>query len=255
MINTDSLAKVHQYHRHHHHHHHNHHRGQQRALVVNKSQLMTRRTSRNTLAKIKSIILRNKATRRDNNSSSCNKMQLNYQHSITKTRISSLSLSPRRSRLAFIAITLTFFVSLILLALTRGAHSLNCYTCSSADNPACDEPFTGRANITDTDCEKHIGQPAKVCRKIIQYIEDKKVVIRSCGWIDERADEKSEKKSMCYKRSGTFALMMESCVCYEDNCNHSASLVPNQSVLTFITGCSIVYFYLAKRSSPSQQLS
>lgn len=158
------------------------------------------------------------------------------------------------SRPAFIALTLVFTVSLILLALTNEAHSLNCYTCSSADNPACDEAFTGRANFTDTDCEKQIGRPAKVCRKIVQYIEDKKVVIRSCGWIHERLDnKKNEKESMCYKRSGTFALMMESCVCYEDNCNHSASLVPNQSVLTLLTACSIVYFYLAKRSISSPE--
>lgn len=178
-------------------------------------------------------------------------------HSITRVRFlsspRSLALSSSRRSMntsAFIAITLTFFVSIILLTLTRGAQSLNCYTCSSADNPACDETFTGIANITDTDCEKRIGRPAKVCRKIVQYIEDKKVVIRSCGWIDEHADDKkNEKKSMCYKRSGTFALMMESCVCYEDNCNHSASLVPNQNVLILLSGCSIIYYYLAKQSS------
>lgn len=144
------------------------------------------------------------------------------------------------SKLAFLAIV-TFTTILLLTCLAnQQVSSLNCYTCSSADNPGCDEPFTGRSNITDTDCEKHIGKPAKVCRKIVQYLENKKVVIRSCGWIDEHED----KKPMCYKRSGTFALMMESCICYEDMCNHSTSLVPNQSVSILLASVSMIFYYL-----------
>lgn len=150
-------------------------------------------------------------------------------------------------KLAFIAIaSLTF----VLLTYINQVHSLNCYSCSSADNPGCDEAFTGRANFTDTDCEKHIGRPAKVCRKLIQYIEHKKVVIRSCGYIDEH--EEKDRKPMCYKRSGTFALMMESCICYEDNCNHSASLVPNQSVLLLLSGFSLM-FYIVNHCTPSKR--
>lgn len=140
-----------------------------------------------------------------------------------------------------------FIVSLLLIMLVsiNGVHSLNCYHCSSVDNPGCDEAFTGRSNTTDTDCEKHIGRPAKVCRKIVQYIEQKKVVIRSCGYIDEH--EEKDKKSMCYKRSGTFAIMMESCNCYTDLCNHSASLVPNQSV-SLAAICFVILFYLVQSS-------
>lgn len=150
----------------------------------------------------------------------------------------------RNLKLAFFA---AFIISLLLIMLvsTSGVQSLNCYHCSSVDNPDCDEAFLGRANITDTDCEKHIGRPAKVCRKIIQYIEHKKVVIRSCGYIDEH--EEQDKKPMCYKRSGTFAIMMESCNCYTDNCNHSASLVPNQSVSLLATFFGIL-FYLIQSS-------
>lgn len=141
-----------------------------------------------------------------------------------------------------------FIVSLLLIMLVsiNGVHSLNCYHCSSVDNPECDEAFTGKSNITDTDCEKHIGgRPVKVCRKIVQYIEAKKVVIRSCGYIDEH--EEKDKKPMCYKRSGTFAIMMESCNCYTDNCNHSASLVPNQSV-SLAAICFVMLFYLVQSS-------
>lgn len=141
---------------------------------------------------------------------------------------------------------LAFFAFLILATMivcleVRQVSSLNCYHCSSVDNPECDESFTGRANFTDTDCEKHIGRPAKVCRKIVQYIEDKKVVIRSCGYIDEHEGGK-EQKAMCYKRSGTFAIMMESCNCYEDNCNHSASLVPSKSLLftLIVASCGLL---------------
>lgn len=131
---------------------------------------------------------------------------------------------------------LLLLVLVFLFLLTSSvpfAEALNCYHCSSVNNPDCDEPFTGRANFNETNCEQSIGRPAKVCRKIIQYIESKKVVIRSCGYIDEH--EEKDRKPMCYKRSGTFAIMMESCNCYTDNCNYSASLVPNQSVLFLLT--------------------
>lgn len=143
-----------------------------------------------------------------------------FQRGATKLTISSLNDS-------------LFVLVLVLVLAASCARALNCYHCSSVDNPDCDEPFTGRANFTETNCERSIGVPAKVCRKIVQYIEHKKVVIRSCGYIDEH--EENDRKAMCYKRSGTFAIMMESCNCYTDNCNHSASLVPNQSVLPLLT--------------------
>lgn len=154
-------------------------------------------------------------------------------------------------RLAFIALSVSTIMMMlfVLLISVDGVYSLNCYHCSSADNPGCDESFTGMANITETDCEKHINQPAKVCRKIVQYIEKKKVVIRSCGFIDEHADK--EHKPMCHKRSGTFAIMMESCSCYTDNCNHSASLVPNQSVLILASSSLVVltFYYLLQKTT------
>lgn len=157
------------------------------------------------------------------------------------------------SKLAFLVLVATFMTILLLACNIETVSSLNCYTCSSADDPGCDESFSGRANFTkDTDCERQIGRQAKVCRKIVQYLEDKKIVIRSCGWIDEH-DEK-ERKPMCYKRSGTFALMMESCICYEDNCNHSASLVPNQSVLLLLASLSMIFYCfvsVGNKHSPS----
>lgn len=124
-------------------------------------------------------------------------------------------------------------VILILLCAISQVYSLNCYHCSSAENPECDEAFTNRANFTNTDCESHTNMPAKVCRKIVQYIEDKKVVIRSCGYIDEHGNK--DKQPVCHKRSGTFALMMESCNCYTDLCNSSASFVPNFNVFLIST--------------------
>lgn len=138
-----------------------------------------------------------------------------------------------------------FVLVLVLVLAASRSRALNCYHCSSVDNPECDEPFTGRANFTETNCERSIGRPAKVCRKIVQYIEHKKVVIRSCGFIDEH--EEKDRKDMCYKRSGTFAIMMESCNCYTDNCNHSASLVPTQSVLSILTLLASLSFILFKK--------
>lgn len=165
-------------------------------------------------------------------------------HKSSKKLINLKLVQYKNLKLAFFAASIMSLLLLILVSI-NGVQSLNCYHCSSVDNPDCDEAFLGKANITDTDCEKHIGRPAKVCRKIVQYIEHKKVVIRSCGYIDEH--EEKDKKSMCYKRSGTFAIMMESCNCYTDNCNHSASLVPNQSVSLLATIFGIL-FYLIQSS-------
>lgn len=159
--------------------------------------------------------------------------------------------------------TIIFFIITYLAGIILSNHqvySLNCYHCSSVDNPNCDESFSGKDNFTlpvDTDCYKHIGREAKVCRKIVQYIEHKKVVIRSCGYIDETQTSPAnqqqlaagnemtskEKKPMCYKRSGTFAIMMESCNCYTDNCNHSTSLKPTQSILFLSSFLIIVAAY------------
>lgn len=150
----------------------------------------------------------------------------NYNKNAFALELSSISLT----RIAFIITNLILILMICHYSFgsNNQVQSLNCYHCSSMDNPGCDESFSGRANFTDTDCEKHIGRPAKVCRKLVQHLENKKVIIRSCGYID---DHEKEKKSICYKRSGTFAIMMESCNCYTDNCNHSASLVPNKNVL------------------------
>lgn len=163
---------------------------------------------------------------------------LTKQARLTKT--SYLNKRKQQSKLAFIVLISLLFV--LFVCVNKFAYSLNCFHCSSADNPDCDETFATKDNYTgSTDCEKLIGRPAKVCRKIVQYIENKKVVIRSCGYIDEH--EEKDRKSMCYKRSGTFALMMESCVCYEDLCNHSANLVPSHSVLTLLASIGFLTFY------------
>lgn len=162
------------------------------------------------------------------------------QNNISRRNFNSRDSSTLK-QLAFFA----FFIlaTIIVCSEVRGVSSLNCYHCSSVDDPGCDEAFSGRANFTDTDCYKHIGRPAKVCRKIVQYIEDKKVVLRSCGYIDEH--EGKDQKAMCYKRSGTFAIMMESCNCYEDNCNHSASLVPSKSLLLGLSSSAGLLILLA----------
>lgn len=160
-------------------------------------------------------------------SSSIVSRRSHYQsRSLTKAN----AMKSKPTELAFYLALSTLMICVLLINIT-GVESLNCYHCSSVDDPGCDESFSSKANYTDTDCSKHLDgdKTAKVCRKIVQFIEQKKVVIRSCGYIDEHDDK--EKKPMCYKRSGTFSIMMDSCNCYEDNCNHSAGLVPNQAVM------------------------
>lgn len=150
----------------------------------------------------------------------------------------SSSLSSLTKSIAFLTPTILIIIFVLhnSIGLDRNqVNSLNCYHCSSVDNPDCGETLTGNANLTETDCEKHIGQSAKVCRKIVQYIEQKKVVIRSCGYIDSQ--EEKDRKNQCYKRSGTFAIMMQSCNCYTDLCNHSANLVPNHTISIILISC------------------
>lgn len=169
----------------------------------------------------------------------------------SSTIMATKSYNYRRPSIPILFI-LTISAALFLLAPTQNnqVSCLKCYHCSSADDPGCDEQFTSRANYTDTDCEKFINREAKVCRKIIQNIEDKTVVIRSCGYVD--AKENAEKfraeairesnpssatgkrLNSCMKRAGTMAIMMESCSCYTDNCNSSTSLVPNKLVSVVI---------------------
>lgn len=171
---------------------------------------------------------------------------------------------------AFIAsvfIAATIFLLLGTLQEINPAQALECYHCSSADDPGCDESFSGKANYTGKKCSELIEKPTKVCRKIVQYIEAKKVVVRSCGYIDEttptpaqlqssaskedgtnKNDITKPRESKCYKRSGTFSLMMESCNCYTDMCNHSANLVPSSAIIYVLTSAGLLYFLLSQSS-------
>ena len=189
----------------------------------------------------------------DNNNNNSSRRMINNRRGDRKSSSSPLLAGgivgglPRGMDNTVVKLALFAFISIlvVMLVCVNGVYTLNCYHCSSVNNPECDEAFTGKANFTETNCEKYIEQPAKVCRKIVQYIEHKKVVIRSCGYVDER--EEKDRKPMCYKRSGTFAIMMESCNCYTDNCNHSASLVPNRSVLLLTASYSVLillYYYI-----------
>lgn len=140
----------------------------------------------------------------------------------------------RSYKLAFLSLVSMSMLMMMLICCSTGAvNALSCYNCTSSDDPGCDEAFLARAKFNSTDCKQLVpaGQEPKVCRKIVQHMQDTKVVIRSCGYIDEHHNQQPDKdrKDACFKRSGTFAVTMESCNCYQDGCNHSTTLVPTSS--------------------------
>lgn len=270
-----------------HHHHHHHWSNQNMPLLSNNNnnsasnrikpppnnsssllQFNNKMSNNKKSGKLMLIINKEDSNSREYNierkSKSLTEKLINYNNS--KHAFFALTTNNKPIIISKLTISILFVISILLiLSSTKQVYSLNCYHCSSADNPNCDESFSGKDNFTlpaDTDCYKHIGREAKVCRKIIQNLENnKKVVIRSCGYIDEHYSASSnagsdggssstnlekEKKSMCYKRSGTFSITMESCNCYTDNCNHSASLKPNQSVLYLSSFSLIIATILGK---------
>ncbi|CAG9855565.1 unnamed protein product [Phyllotreta striolata] len=110
--------------------------------------------------------------------------------------------------------------------ITRPGDVLQCYDCNSEYDPRCGDPFNpytiGIVNCTDRNTPEHLIDPVdpnrklepKLCRKIVQKVQGKIRVIRSCGYIEDRHDDKK-----CFKRTGTKDVEVHFCSCTKSLCN------------------------------------
>lgn len=96
--------------------------------------------------------------------------------------------------------------------------AIMCWECNSHYDKNCADPF-GNETFALTDCnqrdlEHFPQQKASVCRKIMQKVRDDYRFVRGCGWLS------SEKESTdCFKRAGTFNVLIQYCSCDSDGCN------------------------------------
>lgn len=112
--------------------------------------------------------------------------------------------------------------------------SITCYSCNSAYDPRCGDPFDpytlGTVNCSLLPTPEHLlhleySVPV-MCRKLVQKIYQKRRVIRGCGYITEERND-------CYRRSGTFDVDSTYCACKGDICNGSSRL--DQSGTSLVT--------------------
>jgi len=114
-----------------------------------------------------------------------------------------------------------FVAPIVLLAIVGTAVALDCFTCNSEDDPACQDEFqtnsTALQNAFITTCEEKEGQTV-FCRKMKMdiYIENEVRIQRDCGY--KRREDKD-----CYqKRSDDY--IIDTCQCDTDLCNDAPSL-------------------------------
>ncbi|CAG9763315.1 unnamed protein product [Ceutorhynchus assimilis] len=104
---------------------------------------------------------------------------------------------------------------------------LQCYDCNSEYDPRCGDPFNpysiGVVNCSEQKPPEHLINPElhpnqklkpTVCRKIVQKVEGYKRVIRECGYIQDKRDDKD-----CVRRTGTINVEVHYCACTGSLCN------------------------------------
>ncbi|XP_054721103.1 uncharacterized protein LOC129230708 [Uloborus diversus] len=108
----------------------------------------------------------------------------------------------------------------VLVALAFSIQSglaIMCWECNSHYDKNCADPFRN-STFALTDCNQRerddFQQKATVCRKIIQKVRDDYRFVRGCGWLS------AEKEGTdCFKRAGTFNVLIQYCSCDSDGCN------------------------------------
>ncbi|KPM11364.1 hypothetical protein QR98_0099350 [Sarcoptes scabiei] len=116
-------------------------------------------------------------------------------------------------------------------------------------NKGCDDPFKPD-DFAMADCsQKHLARfPDKegnICRKTIQKINDEYRIVRGCGYINDSFDTippGAEIAEQCIRRTGTFSVMVEYCICNsEDGCNHTSIIGLNPWILILLL--PLILFY------------
>uniref|UniRef100_A0A1Y1K3I9 Uncharacterized protein n=1 Tax=Photinus pyralis TaxID=7054 RepID=A0A1Y1K3I9_PHOPY len=107
----------------------------------------------------------------------------------------------------------------------RKPERLLCYVCNSLYDTRCADPFDpytlGYVDCNLKDPPRHLNSTLKpiLCRKTVQRVDGKTRVVRGCGYIPDRRDDKE-----CVKRSGTHNVQVTYCACKKSFCNGARSL-------------------------------
>lgn len=153
--------------------------------------------------------------------------------------------------------SILFLISILLVLLQPFGYShveaIKCYVCQSNVDPKCADPFDN-LTLPITDCEAYpradlasrLDQDpnegksgsifsvfsgglssssvepiqATFCRKIRQKVNGEWRTIRECGYLATSQDSFDGSMNSCRMRSGTYDVIMESCICdNKDGCN------------------------------------
>ncbi|XP_071042512.1 UPAR/Ly6 domain-containing protein crok [Parasteatoda tepidariorum] len=106
--------------------------------------------------------------------------------------------------------------------------AIMCWECNSHYDKNCGDPFRNETfAITDCnqrDLEHFPQQKATVCRKIIQKVTDDYRFVRGCGWLSNENVSHD-----CFKRAGTFNVLIQYCSCNYDGCNAAPHTIQQSS--------------------------
>ncbi|XP_013772681.1 uncharacterized protein LOC106457780 [Limulus polyphemus] len=120
-----------------------------------------------------------------------------------------------------------YTVAVVFVMVFQGGDAIKCWECNSLYDPNCADPFDNYT-VAATDCADRFlphypNVSATLCRKIIQKVNNEYRYIRSCGWV--HGEERFE--GSCYKRAGTFHVMIDYCNCANDRCNNAIYNTPS----------------------------
>lgn len=156
--------------------------------------------------------------------------------------------------MSYSTIVLTTFSSLILILMPLSTMAIKCWDCNSMINKGCDDPFKPD-DFAMADCsQKHLARfPDKeghICRKTVQKINDEYRVIRGCGYINDTFDTilpGADIDDKCFRRTGTFSVMVEYCICNSDDGCNFATRIKINNWLTIMLPSLIMAFILFKK--------
>lgn len=87
-----------------------------------------------------------------------------------------------------------------------------------------------------------------ICKKFL--VNDEYRIIRGCGYINDTFDTippGAEIEDQCLRRTGTFSVMVEYCICNGENgCNHATFISINNTLLLIIMLPLLIIIMMAK---------
>lgn len=114
-------------------------------------------------------------------------------------------------------------------------EKLICYECNSLYDERCADPFNpyslGYVDCNLKDPPRHLNETFRkpiLCRKTVQKVDGKIRVVRGCGYVPDKRDDKE-----CFMRTGTHNVHVTFCACKSSFCNAAyRGIYPSISLLT-----------------------